>query len=37
MESNPKIFVFKLKEMLYTGVFVVLSVLLIIVLINMFS
>lgn len=37
MNSNPKIFVFQLKEMIYTIIFVILSVLLIILLVKMFS
>jgi hypothetical protein len=37
MNSNPKIFVFQLKELIYTIIFVILTVLLIILLVKMFS
>lgn len=37
MNQNPKIFVFQLKELVYTIIFVILTVLLIILLVKMFS
>lgn len=37
MSNNPHIVVFKLKELIYTGIFVVLGILLIILFINMFK
>lgn len=37
MSSNPRIVVFKLKELIYTGIFVVLGILLIVLFINMFK
>lgn len=37
MSNNPHIVVFKLKELIYTGIFVVLSILLIVLFINMFK
>lgn len=36
MESNPKIYVFKLKEIIYAGMLVVLSAILLYLLFNMF-
>ncbi len=37
MSNNPHIVVFKLKELIYTGIFVVLGILLIVLFINMFK
>lgn len=37
MSRNPKIMVFKLKELIYTGIFIVLGILLIILFISMFK
>lgn len=37
MSSNPKIFVFHLKELIYTAIFVILGILLILLLIYMFN
>ncbi|MGN0383502.1 MAG: hypothetical protein ACI4DS_04465 [Eubacterium sp.] len=37
MSSNPKIMVFRLRELIYTAVFIVLGILLIMLLIKMFS
>lgn len=37
MSNNPRIVVFKLKELIYTGIFVVLGILLIVLFINMFK
>lgn len=37
MSNNPRLVVFKLKELIYTGIFIILGILLIILFINMFK